>query len=89
LGIQPFGGGLWHTWFDRDLGLAGRVIFRKTSKDSNGKEHNSYDSALWNSERPLCKIPTLAIHLTNAAERKAFSPNRETHLKPILSSEIY
>lgn len=35
------------------------------------------------------KIPNLAIHLTPQDERGKFAPNTETHLKPVLSSEIY
>ena len=77
LNVMTYGGGVWRTWFDRDLSLAGKVVAKDGSK---------LVSKYWDASRPLLKIPSLAIHLDT--EREAFAPNKETHLKPILASTI-
>lgn len=81
VGIQTYGGGLWHTWFDRPLGFAGKVVTRA----SDGK----LSEKLVRVTDPVMIIPNLAIHLQNADERKAFQVNTEAHLQPVLCSATF
>lgn len=68
-------GGLWHTWFDRDLSIAGRVVVT----DANGE----FSSKLVKIDRPILRIPTLAIHL-DRTQNDGFKFNPETEFVPIL-----
>eukprot|EP00656_Telonema_subtile_P010758 TRINITY_DN15228_c0_g1_i1.p1 TRINITY_DN15228_c0_g1~~TRINITY_DN15228_c0_g1_i1.p1 ORF type:complete len:514 (+),score=138.42 TRINITY_DN15228_c0_g1_i1:1-1542(+) len=75
--VETYGGGLWHTWFDRELSLAGCVIV----ETSRGK----FERRLVHVKRALLRVPTLCIHLQSAEERASFAPNKETHMQPILA----
>ncbi|KAF4684224.1 hypothetical protein FOZ60_008106 [Perkinsus olseni] len=82
LGVSTYGGGLWHTWFDRGLGMAGKVVIH------NNK--GCIEERLIRVDRPVAIIPNLAIHLQTAEERNAgFKINPEEHLMPIFCSSKY
>lgn len=72
--------GLWHTWFDRDLSLSGKVLVRE-------KESETISSKLVQFQDPMARISNLAIHLQTAEERVAFKVNKEDHTVPILAMD--
>lgn len=76
-GVEAYGGGLWSTWFDRDLSVAGRVIV------SDSEANTSFTSKLVHIKHPLLRIPNLAVHLNRGAgDNMTF--NKEDNTVPIL-----
>lgn len=79
LGVEPYGGALLSTWFDRDLSLAGRVSYEEDS--------GRIQSTLLDFERPIGIIPNLAIHLrpkTNGTEPL----NKQTELPVLVMQDL-
>jgi aspartyl aminopeptidase len=75
LAVEPYGGLLLHTWLDRDLSLAGRVTLRG---------ENGLESVLVDFERPLLRVPSLAIHLFRELREEGLKLNLQTHSLPLL-----
>ncbi|GAB7360634.1 hypothetical protein MBLNU230_g0514t1 [Neophaeotheca triangularis] len=72
LGVAPYAGGMGNTWWDRDLGIAGRVLV---------KEGGKIVTKLVNLNWPIARIPTLAPHFGAAAQGPF---NQETQMTPII-----
>ena len=75
LGVEPYGGVLLHTWLDRDLSLAGRVVV-----EADG----ILETRLLDFGRPLLRIPNLAIHLNREIREKGLKINPQQHLSPLM-----
>ncbi|GAA2467859.1 M18 family aminopeptidase [Streptomyces macrosporus] len=70
IAVEIYGGALLNTWLDRDLGLAGRLTLR------DGSTH------LVNVDRPLLRVPQLAIHLDRQAN-DGLKLDRQRHMTPV------
>jgi aspartyl aminopeptidase len=69
--VEIYGGPLMNSWLDRDLGLAGRLTLRDGS------------TRLVNVDRPLLRVPQLAIHLDRAVSSDGLKLDKQRHLQPI------
>jgi len=69
--VEIYGGPLLNTWLDRDLGLAGRLSLRDGS------------TRLVNVDRPLLRVPQLAIHLDRSVSAEGLKLDKQRHLQPI------
>jgi aminopeptidase I len=74
LAVAPYAGGLNSTWWDRDLGIGGKVLVKDTK---TGKAKTQLVKLDW----PIARVPTLAPHF-GAAANGPFNP--ETQMVPII-----
>jgi aspartyl aminopeptidase len=93
LSVECYGGGLWHTWFDRDLSISGKVLIRSLDNDpatavttTTTTSSNKIIQKLIQLKEPIARVSTLCIHLQTPAEREAFKVNKEDHTSPIIAS---
>jgi len=78
LGVEVYGGALLNPWFDRDLSIAGRVVYRNSK--------NQLKQKLVDFKTAVATIPSLAIHLDRNANTD-HSINAQTDIVPILMLE--
>jgi len=77
LNVETYGGPILSTWFDRPLGLAGRVSLKS--------ENPLYpETRLLNINRPILIIPNLAIHM-NRNVNEGVELNKQKDMLPLLS----
>jgi aspartyl aminopeptidase len=76
LGVEVYGGPLLNSWLDRDLGLAGRVVVRAPGRPQV--------RLIW-VDRPLLRVPQLAIHLDPGLRTDGLKLEVQQHVVPIWS----
>ncbi|MFI7401535.1 M18 family aminopeptidase [Streptomyces sp. NPDC049541] len=69
--VEIYGGPLLNSWLDRDLGLAGRLTLRDGS------------TRLVNVDRPLLRVPQLAIHLDRSVSAEGLKLDKQRHMLPV------
>lgn len=76
INVEVYGGPILNTWFDRPLGVAGRVIVRS-------EQAFAPKTMLYRSDKALLIIPNLAIHM-NREVNKGVAINQQVDLMPVV-----
>ncbi|NND74341.1 MAG: M18 family aminopeptidase, partial [Ilumatobacter sp.] len=71
LGVEVYGGILNNSWLDRDLGIAGRLVADDGS------------ATLVHIDRPIARVPQLAVHLDRNVNEGGLVLDRQQHLTPV------
>lgn len=75
LGVEVYGGPLLNSWLNRDLGIAGKVLFTDT-------QHRTHE-ALVNLTQDPVTVPQLAIHLDRKVNDEGLQLNKQEHLNAV------
>ena len=76
LGVEVYGAPLFHSWLNRDLVIAGRVVITCENGEPEERLVHLDDAPLF--------IPSLAIHLDKEVNEKGLLLNKQEHLSPIV-----
>ncbi|MDH6676638.1 aspartyl aminopeptidase [Rhodococcus sp. LBL1] len=75
VGLEPYGGAWLNSWLDRDLGISGRLTVRSG---------DAAEDVLVRVDRPILRVPQLAIHLSE--ERKGVQLDPQRHVNAVWGS---
>ncbi len=78
LGVEVYGSPLLSSWLNRDLGIAGRVLY---------SHHGQVRESLVRLDRYPVTIPQLAIHLDREVNDKGLHLNKQEHLNALAGLE--
>ena len=77
LSVEVYGGPIIATFTDRDLSLAGRISFKD--------DKNKLVSLLVKFDKPLLRLPNLAIHMNRAVNEEGLKLHKQNELPLIVS----
>lgn len=85
LAAEMYGGALLATWTDRDLGLSGRVVLR--ADGVSGEARWPVETRLVRVDRPVARVPNLAIHLNRGVNNDGLQLDRQTQVLPLVGMD--